>query len=172
MLERFELRRTGLKHKKINKKYFYSDFIFCEKACYACYRGGDLSKKGPLRFELVLRGKRINRKKLNVKTLSRPRIKRTYQSSNSNMCHLDMAAGQRHGVKLSNSKIANYNSSRITKAPVLLELLHTAQNVVVTSMWESRQLFFRASLLCFSKVQVSSSYCSICYHNTAWEQTF
>ena len=79
MLERFELRWTGLKHKKINKKYFYSDFIFCEKACYACYRGGDLSKKGPLRFELVLRGKRINRKKLNVKTLSRPRtIKRTY----------------------------------------------------------------------------------------------
>ena len=113
MVERFELRRTGLKHKKINKKYFYSDFIFCEKACYACYRGGDLSKKGPLRFELVLRGKRINRKKLNVKTLSRPRTKRTYQSSNSNMCHLDMAAGQRHGVKLSNSKIANYNSSRI-----------------------------------------------------------
>ena len=114
MLERFELRRTGLKHKKINKKYFYSDFIFCEKACYACYRRGDLSKKGPLRFELVLRGKRINRKKLNVKTLSRPRIKRTYQSSNSNMCHLDMAAGQRHGVKLSNSKIANYNSSRMS----------------------------------------------------------
>ena len=113
MLERFELRWTGLKHKKINKKYFYIDFIFCKKACYACYRGGDLSKKGPLRFELVLRGKRINRKKLNVKTLSRQRTKRTYQSSNSNMCHLDMAAGQRHGVKLSNSKIANYNSSRM-----------------------------------------------------------
>ena len=31
------------------------------------------------------------------------------------MCHLDMAAGQRHGVKLSNSKIANYNSSRISE---------------------------------------------------------
>ena len=124
MLERFELRRTGLKHKKINKKYFYSDFIFCEKACYACYRGGDLSKKGPLRFELVLRGKRINRKKLNVKTLSRPRIKRTYQSSNSNMCHLDMAAGQRHGVKLSNSKIANYNSSTIVKEYNWLDVLN------------------------------------------------
>ena len=109
-----KLRRPGLKHKKINKKYFYSDFIFCEKACYACYRGGDLSKKGPLRFELVLRSKRINRKKLNVKTLSRPRTKRTYQSSNSKMCCLGMAAGQRQGVKIGNSKIANYNSSRIS----------------------------------------------------------
>ena len=52
---------TGLKHKKkLTKSIFTLDFIFCEKAYNACYRGGDLSKKGSLRFELVLRSKRIN----------------------------------------------------------------------------------------------------------------
>ena len=56
--------------------------------------------KRPLRFELVCRGKCINRKKLNVKTLSRPYSKRTHQRVHSKMCHLGMAAGQTHGVKL------------------------------------------------------------------------
>ena len=52
-------------------------------------------------------------KKLNVKTLSGPYTKRKHPRVHSKMCHLAMADGQSHGVKLGNSKIPNYNSSRL-----------------------------------------------------------
>ena len=68
----------------------------------------------PFHFGLVLRSKCIYRKKLNVKTLSGPYTKRKHPRVHSKMCHLAMADEQSHGVKLGNSKIPNYNSSRIT----------------------------------------------------------
>ena len=67
----------------------------------------------PFHFGLVLRSKCIYRKKLNVKTLSGPYTKRKHPRVHSKMCHLAMADEQSHGVKLGNSKIANYNSSRM-----------------------------------------------------------
>ena len=67
----------------------------------------------PFHFGLVLRSKCIYRKKLNVKTLSGPYTKRKHPTVHSKMCHLAMADEQSHGVKLGNTKIADYNSSRI-----------------------------------------------------------
>ena len=48
---------------------------------------------------LLLRGKCINQKKVNVKTLPRPYTKRTHQMVHSKKCHLGMPAGQTRSVK-------------------------------------------------------------------------
>ena len=61
----------------------------------------ETSGKHPFLFWLVLRGKCINHKKLNVKTLSRSYTKRTHQRAHSKMFHLDMPAEQTHSVEFS-----------------------------------------------------------------------
>ena len=50
----------------------------------------EISGKHPFPFWLQPRGKCINQKKLNVKTLSRPYTKRTHQSFHLWVCHLGM----------------------------------------------------------------------------------
>merc|ERR1712242_282162 len=91
--------------------------------------------KRPLRFELVLRDKRINRKKLHVRTLSRPYTKRTHQRAHSKMCHLDMAAGQRRGVKLGISNIANYNSSLILIRVFMVSIQKSVCDIVFLALF-------------------------------------
>ena len=49
---------------------------------------------------MLLRGKCINQKKLNVKTLPTPYTKRTHQKAHFKMCHLGMLAEQTHSLKL------------------------------------------------------------------------
>ena len=61
----------------------------------------ETSVKHPLPFWLLPRGKCIDQKKLNVKTLPRPDAKRKHQRVHSKMCHLGMLAEQTHGVKRS-----------------------------------------------------------------------
>ena len=61
----------------------------------------ETSGKRPFPFWLLLRGKCINQKNINVKTLSRPNTKRTHQRAHSKLCHLDMPWTQTHSVKLS-----------------------------------------------------------------------
>ena len=61
----------------------------------------ETSGKRSFPFSLLLSGKCINQKNLNVKTLSRPNTKRTHQRAHSKLCHLDMPWTQTHSVKLS-----------------------------------------------------------------------
>ena len=56
----------------------------------------ETSGKHPFLFWLLFRGKFINQKKLNVKTLSRPYTKTTHQRDHSKMWHLGIPAWQTH----------------------------------------------------------------------------
>jgi len=55
-------------------------------------------RKTPFSLLIVTQREMQQSKKLNVKTLSRPYIKRAHQRAHSKMCHLDMLAEQTHSV--------------------------------------------------------------------------
>ena len=70
----------------------------CSKLCFSL-KISALSKT-PFPFLLLLKRKCINQKKLNVKTLSRPYMKRTHQSYQLWLGHLGMLRTQTEGVWL------------------------------------------------------------------------
>ena len=88
----------------------------------------ETSRKHTFLFSLLLTGKCINQKNLNVKTLSRPNTKKTHQRAHSKLCHLDMPWTQTHSVKLSifcqllytSVKMRLFRSSIAVQGPLVL----------------------------------------------------